>query len=68
MVQNSFKIESSSGSYTVEVGSNLIARALREHPHEIVLCDTILAPYLPPEVSDPIFINALESNKSLEML
>lgn len=62
----SFDITASTGNYTVEVGNGLLARTLANYPDAIVICDANLAAYLPKTSTDPIFIEAVEANKSLE--
>jgi 3-dehydroquinate synthase len=62
----SFDILSSTGNYTVEVGTGLLARTLSKYPDAIIICDGNLASYLPATSTDPIFIEAVEANKSLE--
>ncbi|NTF45743.1 3-dehydroquinate synthase family protein [Rhizobium rhizogenes] len=64
----SFDISSSTGRYTVEVGTGLLTRTLENNPNAIIICDRNLSSHLPATAVDPIFIEAVESNKSLEAI
>lgn len=62
----SFEVSSSTGSYTVSVGAGVLEQAAREHPQALYVVDERLIGSLPAGVSDPIVVEAVESNKSLE--
>lgn len=66
-MQKSFEILSSTGAYTVAIGSGAIAHARRLAPGAIFLCDRNIESYLPADI-DPIFIDATEKAKSLEAM
>ncbi|MGN7292451.1 3-dehydroquinate synthase [Rhizobium sp. SAFR-030] len=65
-MQKSFDISSSAGRYGVEVGTGLLSRTLAANPDAIIICDRNLSGYLPATAAEPIYIDAVESNKSLE--
>jgi 3-dehydroquinate synthase len=62
----SFEISSSTGRYSVEVGTGLLTRTLARYPDAIIICDSNLSRYLPETATAPIYIEAVEANKSLE--
>lgn len=62
----SFDVSASTGRYSVEIGSGLLHRTLEKYPDALILCDRNLVQYLPATSSEPILIEAIESNKSLE--
>lgn len=65
---HAFTVTSTSGDYRVEIGADLLARALAENTDALVLCDANLASYLPALATPPILIEALETNKALEAI
>lgn len=64
----SFNIRSSSGSYSVSVGSSLLEKVIAEHPDALYMVDSRLIACLPERVTKRILIEATESNKSLERM
>lgn len=65
-MQKSFDISSSTGRYSVEVGTGLLSRTLAAYPDALIICDRNLSNYIPATVSEPIYVEAIEANKSLE--
>lgn len=62
----SFDVSASTGKYRVEIGQGLLLHTLAKYPDAIIICDSNLSAYLPTLPHDPIFVEAIESNKSLE--
>ena len=67
-MQESFNILSSTGSYAVAIGANLLNELIRENPKAIFLVDDRLKDYLPDSLNHLILISAIEKNKSLEYM
>ena len=61
-----YEIQSSSGHYKIEVGENLIQKALGLYPDAIYIIDRKLVDRLPESLSRRIVIEAVEENKALE--
>ena len=67
-MQESFDIHSSTGSYHVVVGENLLAGVIADYPDAIFIVDAHLTEFLPKSISKLILIEAKESSKSLERM
>jgi 3-dehydroquinate synthase len=62
----SFDVSASTGRYSVEIGTGLLRSVLEKYPDAIIICDSNLSQYLPVRTVEPILIEAIEANKSLE--
>lgn len=67
-MQESFEINSSSGSYRVAIGADMLTQLLAENPDAIVMVDDVLEPRLPAAATRRIAIHASEAAKSLECM
>lgn len=67
-MQESFNIASSSGSYSVALGSDLLAQVIAAHPDAIYMIDERLESVLPDSITKRILITANEISKSLECM
>ena len=63
-----FKVASSAGEYSVQIGNNLLQLQLEHKDQLIVLCDDFFAKVLHPHDLKCISINATESAKSFDQM
>ncbi len=62
----SFSITSSAGEYTVDVEAGAFARWAAELREASVIADVFFVSSFPADAAKPVFVKALETNKSLE--
>ena len=61
-----YEIVSSSGNYTIEVGSDLIGKTLKKFPQALYIIDENLVDRFPASLTNRLVIEATEENKALE--
>jgi 3-dehydroquinate synthase len=67
-MQESFKISSSTGNYSVVLGTGLLDKVVEQHKAAIFMIDERLVNVLPDSINKRILIKANESIKSLECM
>lgn len=67
-MQESFEVLSSSGNYSVVVGTDLLAKVLDQHSDSIYIIDENLKSVVPEIMTNCIFVSANENTKSLESM
>jgi 3-dehydroquinate synthase len=67
-MQESFSVVSSSNSYQVQIGENLLEQVINKHKDSFFIIDSNLKKIVPIKFKNYIFIEATEKNKSLEKI
>jgi 3-dehydroquinate synthase len=67
-MQESFSIISSSNSYQVQIGENLLEQVIHEYKDSFYIIDSNLKKIVPIKFQNYLFIEATEANKSLEKI
>ena len=67
-MQKSFDINSSTGSYNVEIGTNIFQNIIKQNKDSLFIIDLALKEYIPNYVEKIIYLEASEKNKSLERI